>query len=214
VSLLGFDALGGLSLGQLPSPPPSGTVPFNQVDWSKPSRIRRSSVDLSVSLNPNVFKNPIPFNQVDWARPLRVQNFFDKSVPTNPNLFKNPLPFNQVDWSKPARVQQARTDPPYPLNINLFKNPYPFNQFDFYLRPKRVPSAPFDLSRILNPNLVPYPFNQVDWSKPFRVPQARTDQPLPLNINLFSVSPPPNGPRRALLLSSASATASYWKGRS
>ena len=38
----------------------------------------------------------------------------------------------------------------------------------------------------LNLNLFPFPFNQTDWSKPFRVPLIQPQPPLPLNINLFS----------------------------
>jgi len=48
MSLLGFDALGVLTLGELPS---DGTIPFTQFDWSVKSIQKPKSAVSSISYN-------------------------------------------------------------------------------------------------------------------------------------------------------------------
>jgi len=82
----------------------AATLPFGPFDYSKgPFRIRRTQIDPSRSLNPNLFKNPVP-NKNFPNIPRDVRRFLppDASRPTNPNLFKNPVPnknFPNIPWS-------------------------------------------------------------------------------------------------------------------
>ena len=169
--------------------PQAAANPFLPVDFQMPHRVQASAIDKSVSLNPNLFNNPLPFNQYDWAKPVRTpQAPIDLSLRTNLELFKNPIPiFNQFEPAKPFRLPLALPIPPDPLNINLFTNPYPFNQFD-WSKPVTSRRASVTLPDPLNINLFtnPFPFNQTDWSKPFRVPRSPYSPTDPLNINLFT----------------------------
>jgi hypothetical protein len=165
------------------------SLPYNQYDYPQPRTIRASASDLSQSLNPNLFKNPIPFNQVDWSKPFRVPKApFDLSVPLNPNLFKNPFPNNQYNYPQPFRIRRSPYDLSVPLNPNIFKNPYPTFNGDgssSKINPDWAPA----FQQPYNPNLytvtVAFPFNQTFWPIPW-VPKKSVAPPDPLNINLFT----------------------------
>lgn len=44
-----------------------GALPFNQSFWAKPQRLAKAPYDLSISTNPNLFKNPIPILNLSGA---------------------------------------------------------------------------------------------------------------------------------------------------
>lgn len=169
--------------------------PFIPLDFSKPTRVPRALFDLSVSLNPNLFKNPIPIMPTDRLPAFRVPLALPQPpVSLNLNLFKNPIPFNQIDWSKPYRVPSAPFDLSVPINPNLFKNPIPVLNLYDYLKPQApIPTSWIPRFDALNINLFknPFPFNQYDYLKPY-FPVQRPDPQIGININLFTNPFPSN----------------------
>lgn len=163
------------------------SLPFNQVDWSKPMRVPHAPYDLSIQLNQNLFTNQFPFSQS-----YSISQFFDRAISSpdqiyNPNLYSVVVltnPFNQTDFSV-GRFPRAPVFSDQSLNPNIFTNPVPFNQVDWNkpLRSPRTAQPPDTLN--LNIFTNPIPFNQVDWSRPIRVSRVALDQQ-PLNLNLFS----------------------------
>lgn len=198
----GFDAVGKLALGQLPL---SGT-PFGFVVVpSPPIRIRVSSFDKSISLNPNLFKNNIPNNQYGWPAPHHIrQSAVVLDSLFNLNLFKNPIPFlNQATsfWRVSNFIPSSN-----PYNQNLYTvvvTTQPFNQYD-WPRITRLCSV-FDQTQAFNPNLFtnPLPFNQTDWSRPVRIAGFDELPAIGINPNVFtnpmpfSVLAQPSSARRA-----------------
>ncbi len=185
MALLGFDALGQLALGELPSGIP---VYYQQLGPSY-YRVRFNSNQPTAPLNINLFTNPYPFNQFDWSKPIRLPLALPQPpYSLNLNLFKNPIPNNQFDWAKPTRVPRAPFDLSVSLNPNLQKNPIPNNQTDwskgFSLKPLPTPPQPYSLA-LYAITIVANPFNQTDWPKPTNI-RALPLPSNPLNINLFT----------------------------
>jgi hypothetical protein len=169
--------------------PPS---PIFNFDYPLTHTIRASAFDKSVSLNPNIFTNPVPIFDGDQSSSRMRPPYWMQPVPPplNINIFPPPLvlPLNQYDWSKPFRVP---FQPPAPLgnNPNIFTNPYPIlnietrGSWSVWNKP---PPPPQPYSNLLyTVTAVNLPFNQYDFS----VPRPLRPTPLTpdtLNINLFT----------------------------
>lgn len=184
--MLGFGALGEFALGQ----GPTEGQPFNNISYSPtpPFRIRKSPFDLSVSLNPNLFKNNVPFlNHFESSFHWLI--FTPPSNPYNQNLYTiivGSIPFNQTDWAKTVRLRGA-FDHTHAFNPNLQTNPFPFNQTD-WLKPTRSPRTSIQPPDTLNPNLYTnaFPFNQYDWARPIRIAGFDELPAIGINPNVFT----------------------------
>lgn len=166
------------------------SLPFNQYDWSKPTRVPRTPFDVSVALNPNLFKNPYPiFNQFEPLKPFNVPLTQPQpAIGININLFKNPYPIFNGDGSTSKVNPDWLPVPPPPLNINLFTNPFPVNQYD-WSKPFRMPLALPQPAVGINPNIFTNPVPFLNPGPPAVWPVH--DQPLldvPYNQNLYSVT--------------------------
>lgn len=210
----GFDALGRLALTQLPPgllpinnqflPPTQNgrcapvpgiglnlnliavKFPNNQYDWAPAHRARLSPVDLSVSLNPNLFKNPVPFlNQATSS--WRVADFIPPTNPYNQNLYTVvvvSVPFNQYDWPRTTRLRGA-FDQTQAFNPNLQTNPFPFQNImvpSLFQRPTSSPDIAYNQNLFTNP----FPFNQYDWSHSVRIAGFDEQPSVGINPNIFT----------------------------
>jgi hypothetical protein len=143
-------------------------VPFYKSDWST-AAIARLTAPVPASYNTGLYATvPAPFIPIDWSKPFRASPATAATPPLNINLFTNPIPFSQTDWSAASR-QKPSAGVTQPLNINLYGVVVvaPFSQLN-WPSPRRVASAPVDLSRILNLNIYtnPIPFAQYSWTAP------------------------------------------------
>lgn len=128
------------------------SLPFNQVYWGKASSVPHAPIDLSVSLNPNTFRNPVPvFNGdesfgaskvvPDWAPLL--------PPPLNINLFKNPVPTLNIDASKPYQLRNTASYLVYNQNLYTVTTvAVPFNQTYWFMARGiahvSLPDAPYN----------------------------------------------------------------------
>lgn len=145
--LTGSDIWGALGV-DVAAAVAAGGAPIIPYDVSQgPYRIQRTQIDLSRSLNPNLFKNPIPFGPYDYSLgPRNVTRFLpDASKATNLNLFKNSIPLGPYDYSAGSRrVFDFLPDVSQSLNLNLFKNPIPFGPYDYSAKAyQQMPSLSF-----------------------------------------------------------------------
>ncbi len=168
----------------------SVALPFNTYEYPKVWDIRQAPYDVSVGLNPNLFKNPIPiFNGDGSSSKINPKWLPQPQIGINPNLFKNPIPFNQFDWSKPLRIPEAPFDLSVQTNPNLFKNPIPFLNIggsSWGVTDLPVPQQPYN-QNLYSVVVTTLPFNQTAWSKSTTVRRAPSFD-APYNQNLYQVT--------------------------
>ncbi len=163
-------------------------LPFNQIDWSKPFTVPHAPFDLSVSLNPNIFTNPFPILATDQLPIFKVPLTLPQpSPPLNINLFTNPYPFLNIDSSiVPLRRASVLPDQAYNQSLYTVTVTAPFYAAEILISRRPVSSPLLDPPLNINLFTNPYPFNQYDFLKLLRTPQAPFSPDQALNINLFT----------------------------
>lgn len=103
--MLGFDALGRLALGEVPSSVVNAPFgPKNRID-PRASRIRGCPAFVSTSKNFNL--DTLPFNQFKWPATVRIAN--RSYLPSNniPLLDYQSTPFSQTNWARPYGIRST-----------------------------------------------------------------------------------------------------------
>lgn len=182
----------------LPAPPPplnanifQNPFPAFNGDQSNGGKLGPDWAPVFVPpLNINLFKNNYPFFNGDQSFSKQIPDWLPAPPPPlNTNVFTNPVPIFNGDQSRSAFGPDWLPQPPT-YNQNIYSivvvTTLPFNQYDYPLADRIVlrplPTEPLNINLFKNP----FPFNQYDWSRPFRVSFAGRQPPDTLNINVFS----------------------------
>lgn len=185
MSILGFDALGKLALGQLPG---SSTVTTlrapNITPQKRPVTSNWVPLGSAMALIAVVTAAPIvPQVQPAAARPIISP---PQLAVFNPNLFTNPLPFAKLDWNFAKGTPAWLPGSAYPnLVINGTTVAAPFAQYIW--PPVSQPRAAAGRPYVANPDMYSSPFAQYVWAT---VVQPRSAASLPYIANLDMYSSP------------------------
>lgn len=156
-------------------------LPFNQIDWSKPFMVPRAAPDQTISLNPNIFTNPIPVLNINASRLVRLAGLSQVDAPYNQSLYTVTVVITTLRGPlimRPYPIRSAPFDTRQPSNPNIFTNPYPIQNINSAIVPPRRATVFFDQTynqALYTVTVTGTPFNQTYWPSPVKVASAPVD---------------------------------------